>query len=84
MSVYIRGNIASIGISENEFYTSKEFDDYFEKKCMVYVSKDGRVPDHFDALLSMGVTLGQSSIDEILDAVYNTQDIGTFFGKIDQ
>ena len=82
MSVYIRENVESIGLTENEFYSTQKYDEYFEKKCLVYVSKDGRVPDHFDALLSMGLTLSQSSIDEILDATHQTRDIGTFLGKI--
>ena len=83
MSVYIRENIQDAGLNENEFYGSSKYDAYFEKQCLVYVTDNGYVPDHYDPLLSVGLTLNQSSLEEILEFHRNPENLVTFLGNLE-
>lgn len=83
MSIYIRENIPRAGLSENEFYGSPKYDEYFERQCLAYVTDDGYVPDHYDPLLSVGLTLSQSSLEEILEFHRNSENLVTFLGDLE-
>lgn len=67
MSIYIRENLDSIGLSENEFYTDPNFDQYFIDVCPVYVTNNSTIPGFFDPNLVLQITLSETTLENILD-----------------